>query len=254
MGLFDEIYEIPGVRKFHTTLNQLVNYVPPPPSPDPGTPRKILMVTSHPVSESFSLAIAKTIQETASEQGHELERIDLGLERFAPALTAKERSSFFDEDKKSLWRLPRDIRGYIKKLQWCDTLVLVYPTWWMNTPANLKGFFDRTLLLHHTWDFPKEPEDDPSSSSIVSTILPQGLTPGLSNIQRVVGVSTYGASRSTLLLAGDNGRNMINKAILPIFHKDCTIHWHGLYDMDFQSEENRTTFLEEIKTTIKENL
>ena len=257
MGLFDELYEIPGVRKFHITLNQLVNHVPPPPSTDPGTPRKILLVTSHPVSESFSLAIAKTIQDTAREQGHKLERIDLGLERFAPALTNKERSSYFDKEKRSLWRLSRDIRGYIKKLQWCDTLVLVYPTWWMNTPANLKGFFDRTLLLHHTWDFPKEAtENDPSSSSssVVSSLLPAGLTPGLCNIQRVVGVSTYGASRSTLLLAGDNGRNMINKAILPIFHEDCTIRWHGLYDMDFQSEENRKTFLEEIKTTIQENL
>jgi putative NADPH-quinone reductase len=258
MGLFDELYEIPGVRKFHTTLNQLVNHVPPPPSTDPGTPRKILLVTSHPVSESFSLAIAKTIQDTAKEQGHELERIDLGLERFAPALTNKERKSYFDEQKKSLWRLPRDIRGYIKKLQWCDTLVLVYPTWWMNTPANLKGFFDRTLLLHHTWDLPKEPvENDPSSSSsssVVSSLLPAGLTPGLCNIQRVVGVSTYGASRSTLLLAGDNGRNMINKAILPLFHEDCTIRWHGLYDMDFQNEENRKRFLKEIKTTIRENL
>jgi len=250
MGLFDDIYDIPGVRKFQTTLNQLVSYVPPPPLLDPGTPRKILLITSHPVPESFSLAIAKTVEDTAKEQGHEVKRIDLGLERFAPVLDAKERRSYFDgADTRTLWRLPRDIRGYIQKLQWCDTLYLVYPTWWMNTPANLKGFFDRTLLLHHTWDLPK---DNSSSSSF--SILPQGLTPGLPNIQRVVGVSTYGASRSALLLAGDNGRNMISTAIMPIFSPDCTIRWHGLYDMDFQNEIGRNAFLEELKTTIRENL
>ena len=248
MGLLDDIYDIlPGVRKFQTSLNQLVSYIPPPPPIDSGTPRKILVVTSHPVSESFSISIAKTIEDTAREQGHEVQRIDLGLEGFAPALTSKERRSYFDSNK-SLWRLPRDVRGYIKKLQWCDTLFLVYPTWWMNTPANLKGFFDRTLLLHHTWDFPKESESDSFQ------ILPQGLTPGLCNIQRVVGVSTYGAPMSALMLGGDNGRNMIARAILPIFHKDCTIRWHGLYNMDFQSEANRATFLEEITASVRENL
>lgn len=249
MGLIDEFYELPGVRKFQTTLNQLVSYIPPPPPIDKGTTRKILVVSSHPVSESFSMAIANTICETAKTQGHKVKRIDLGLERFSPALTNKERKSYFD-DNRSLWRLPRDVRGYIQKLQWCDTLVLVYPTWWMNTPANLKGFFDRTLLLHHTWDFPKQDENSPNSVQI----LPQGLTPGLTNIQRVVGVSTYGAPQSALLLGGDNGRNMIARAILPIFHEDCTIRWHGLYNMDFQTEATRSAFLEEIKTTIRENL
>lgn len=248
MGLFDGIYDISGVRKFQTTLNQLVSYFPPPPPPDPGTPRKILVVTSHPVPESFSLALAQTIEDTAREQGHEVQRIDLGLERFAPVLVAKEHRSYGNQ--RSLWQLPRDVQGYIKKLQWCDTLFLVYPTWWMNTPANLKGFFDRTLLLHHTWDLPKT---ENTSSSFFS-ILPQGLAPGLPNIRRVVGVSTYGASWSALQLAGDNGRNMIATAILPIFNEDCTIRWHGLYDMDVQTDQSRKRFLEEIETTIKENL
>lgn len=243
--VLESIYEIPGFRKFQTTLNQLVPFVPPPPPEDPGTPRKILLVTSHPVSESYSLAIAKTIQETAKEEGHEVRRIDLGLERFSPALTAHERRVMFDGPQ-SLWRLPRDVRGYIRKLQWCDTLVLVYPTWWMSTPANLKGFFDRTLLPHHTWDFPKDNNTD--------SLLPQGLTPGLVNIRRVVGISTYGAPMPAVVLGGDNGRNMISRAIMPIFNEDCTIRWHGLYDIDNQSEANRKTFLESIKATIRDNL
>mmetsp|Transcript_19107 Transcript_19107/g.47505 ORF Transcript_19107/g.47505 Transcript_19107/m.47505 type:complete len:243 (-) Transcript_19107:2961-3689(-) len=240
---FESIYDIPGVRKFQTTLNQLVSYVPPPPPEDKGTPRKILLVTSHPVSESFSLAIANTIHGAAKEQGHEIKRIDLGLQGFYPALTAKEHRGYLDEPT-SLWRLPRDIRGYIKKLQWCDTLVLVYPTWWMNTPANLKGFFDRTLLPHHTWDFPKEND----------SLLPQGLTPRLVNIKRVIGVSTYGAPLPAVVLGGDNGRNMIARAIMPLFHEDCTIRWHGLYNIDSTNDLTRTAFLEKIQATVRENL
>ena len=249
MGLLDDIYEIPGVREFQTKLNQLVSYFPPPPPVDHGTPRKILMVTSHPCSESFSQAIAETVEDAAKAQGHQIQRIDLGLDRFSPSPTTKEHRSYFDSKPLSLWRLPRDIRGYLRKLQWCDTLVLVYPTWWMNTPANLKGFFDRTLLMHHTWELPKE-TDEPQPI----TILPKGLTPGLCNIQRVMGISTYGAPRSALLLGGDNGRNMIARAIMPIFSPDCTIRWHGLYDMDFQTLDNRKAFLEGIKASIQEDL
>jgi len=244
MGVLDSIYKIPGLRKFQTTLNQLVSYIPPPPPRNPGTPRKILLVTSHPVPESFSLAIAKTVEDTAKEQGHEVQRIDLGLDNFSPVLDKEERRAFFDDaDKRQMEHLPKDIRGYIKKLKWCDTIFFVYPTWWMNTPANLKGFFDRTMVLHHTWHYPTE-----------SSILPQGLAPGLTNIQQVFGVSTYGASQPILTLAGDNGRRMISTAIMPIFSPDCTIRWHGLYDMDFQTDEGRRKFLDEVKTMVKEGM
>jgi len=100
MGVLDSIYEIPGMRKLHVTLNQLVSYIPPPPSKNQGTPRKILLVTSHPVPESFSLVVAGMVEETAKEQGHEFQRIDLGLENFSPVLTKKERRAYFDDAEK----------------------------------------------------------------------------------------------------------------------------------------------------------
>merc|ERR1712183_984457 len=169
------------------------------------------------------------------DAGHEVKRIDLGLEKFQPVLVEEERRAYFDDaDRKTEKYLPKDVRGYIQKLKWCDTLFFVYPTWWMNTPAALKGFFNRAMLLHQTWHFPTE-----------NSILPQGLAPGLNNITQVVGISTYGASRPIVTLAGDNGRRMISTAILPIFSNDCTIKWHGLYDMDFQTDENRKSFLGE---------
>lgn len=242
MGMFDAIYSIPGLWKAQTTLNQLVSYIPPPPPLDKGTPRKVLLVTSHPVPESFSLVIAKTVEDTAKAAGHEVKRIDLGLEKFQPVLIEEERRAYFDEpEKKTEKHLPKDVAGYINKLKWCDTLFFVYPTWWMNTPAALKGFFDRTMLLHQTWHFPTE-----------SSIIPQGLAPGLHNIKQVFGISTYGASRPIVTLAGDNGRNMISTAIMPIFSTDCTIKWHGLYNMDFQTDENRHNFLNEVKEIVKE--
>jgi len=193
------------------------------------------------------LAIAKTVEDTAKEQGHEVQRIDLGLEQFAPALTAEEWKAYlWDKDKATEKSLAEDVRGYIQKLKWCDTLFVVYPTWWMGSPAVLKGFFDRTLRLHHTWDFPKE------SSSIF--LPPPGLTPGLVNIKQVFGISTYGASRPLVFATGDNGRSMISKPIMAIFNPDCTIRWHGLYDMDFTTQSQRQTFLQEVETMVKDRV
>lgn len=246
-GPLDAIYKtVPGLWKFQTTLNQFVSYIPAPPPLDRGTPRKILLVTSHPVPDSYSLAIAKAVEDSAKEQGHEVQRIDLGLDGFQPVLVRRERNLYFDEALKKESNVPKDIRKYLAKLQWCDTLFFVYPTWWMNTPANLKGFFDRTMLLHHTWKFP-EPGSSPS-------ILPEGLAPGLENVQQIFGISTYGASRPIVALAGDNGRNMISTAIMPIFSKDCTIRWHGLYNMDFQTDERRAEFLQEVASMVKDQL
>jgi putative NADPH-quinone reductase len=254
----DTIYRmVPGLWKFQTTLNQFVSYIPAPPPLDRGTPRKILIVTSHPVPESFSLAIAKTVENVAKEQGHQVQRIDLGLDGFQPVLVSRERQIYFDEKLKNESHLPTDVRKYLQKLRWCDTIFFVYPTWWMNTPANLKGFFDRTMLRHQTWNFPDSNagvEASSSATSLLSSVLPQGLSPGLENIQQVFGISTYGASRPIVTLAGDNGRNMISTAIMPIFSKDCTIRWHGLYNMDFQTNEGRSEFLDEVKNMVKAQL
>ena len=65
------------------------------------------------------------------------------------------RSRYFERDR-GLERVAPEVRGALNDLHWCDSLVLVYPTWWMNMPAMLKGFFDRTFVpgIEGAWDFP----------------------------------------------------------------------------------------------------
>ena len=45
-----------------------------------------------------------------------------------------------DSDKSS------EIYKAVADLRWANALVLVYPTWWFNFPATLKGYFDRVFL------------------------------------------------------------------------------------------------------------
>jgi len=254
MTIMSFVYNIPGVRLAQTKLNQLTSYIPPPPSDNP-QPRRILLVHSHPTPDSFSRAIAETFEQSAIESGHEIKRINLcdndnPSKCYRPNLSRKERESYFSfignkdimDDKTERKMLSREVKTHLDLLRWCDTLVLVYPTWWMNTPASLKGFFDRTLVAGLTWEFP-------ISQTLGAKL---GLVPKLTNIERIVGISTYGASQAIVRVAGDNGRRMISNAIRHSVCPRATVTWMGLYGVDTMPVEGRIKFLEGVAQLPKE--
>lgn len=71
--------------------------------------------------------------------------------------------------------------------------------------------------------------------------------PRLTNVKRIAGVTTYGASRYITLLAGDNGRNCLATAVRHgVFGPDCVCRWLGLHDMDFVDEHGRKEFLQHV--------
>merc|ERR1719284_106226 len=98
-----------------------------------------------------------------------------GQDGFQPALTASERGAYFD--MKASTNAPPEVKKALLDLRWCDSVVFVYPTWWFNLPAMLKGWLDRTLLPGPggAWDFPP-----PGGTSLV---------PQLDNVKRMAGVS-----------------------------------------------------------------
>jgi len=183
--------------------------------------------------------------------GHEVRRISLysgtvndTKNGYSPKFTKEEHRLQHewgeDLDKRSL---AKEVKEHLRLLLWCDTLIFVYPTWWMNTPAAVKGFLDRTLVHDIAWSLPK-PQPDGSLGST-------GLVPKLTNITQIVGVSTYGAPQSIVTLAGDNGRRMIANAIRPIMAPAASVGWMGLYGMDTTTHEQRTTFLHHVGEMIK---
>ncbi len=117
-------------------------------------------------------------------------------------------------------------------------------------PAMLKGYFDRTLVRGEAWDFP--PPGGEGGGGVPASIV-GGLVPKLTNVRRVVGVSTYGATRGTALLAGDNGRNCISTAIRNWnFAPGCPLYWLGLYGLDDCTVKVREGFLEEVRRAVRE--
>ena len=247
---------IPGARYVQSKLNQIWSYVPPPPrasqpsSENENTTHKILVVHSHPNPESYSAAIAQTFIQAATDAGHEVRRISLyehpsdPTKCYRPNLSRMERDNYFSlldsSDKKTTnsFHLAPEVNSHVESLQWCDTLVFIYPTWWMNTPASVKGFIDRTLVPGQTWEFPS------NTHTGGGALL--GLVPKLNNIQRIIGISTYGANNMTVFFAGDNGRRMISNAIRHSVCPNASVAWFGLYGVDTATLQQRQDFLKSV--------
>mmetsp|Transcript_27434 Transcript_27434/g.61450 ORF Transcript_27434/g.61450 Transcript_27434/m.61450 type:complete len:160 (+) Transcript_27434:3-482(+) len=136
-----------------------------------------------------------------------------------------------------------EVREAIADLRWCDSLVLVYPTWWFNFPAAMKGFFDRVMLPGVAFKIP--PKGNKAGAGTT------GLLPGFTNISKIGVVTTYGAYEAAALYAGDNSRRFLSRAFRPLCAPNCHLLWHGLYSMDAQSLAQRETFLEKVREEYK---
>ena len=133
----------------------------------------ILLVLAHPLAESFAAAVARTARETLEEAGHTVDVLDLYQENFDPRLTAAERAGYFD--------IPYDFSGVanlVARLKAAEGLILVFPQWWFNFPAILKGFFDRVLAPGVAFSH------DPSGGRLL---------PRLSNIKLLWALTTTGS-------------------------------------------------------------
>lgn len=126
-----------------------------------------------------------------------------------------------------------------------QALVLVYPTWFFNVPATLKGYLDRTFLPHVAFRLPAPKLAGAAGQTET------GLQPLLTNIARVGVVSTYGASAGVVFGAGDNGRRMWSQGLRPLFAPGCCLRWDSLYDMDTTTPAQRAAFLARVEAAYR---
>tara|TARA_R110001583_G_scaffold10417_4_gene47873 strand:- start:50295 stop:50858 length:564 start_codon:yes stop_codon:yes gene_type:complete len=98
---------------------------------------KHLIIYSHFNSDSFTKAITDKLVDEANVKGHEIKIVDLYADKFDPVLNA---SDMLPEVE-----TPKDILAYQELIKWADHYSVVYPLWWGQMPAILKGFIDRVF-------------------------------------------------------------------------------------------------------------
>jgi NAD(P)H dehydrogenase (quinone) len=98
---------------------------------------KVSIVLAHPNPQSFNHAIARTVIETLTGDGHEIMFHDLYAEKFDPILLADE----IPEEA----ALDPTIARHCAEIAQADGIVVVHPNWWGQPPAILKGWIDRVI-------------------------------------------------------------------------------------------------------------
>jgi len=108
----------------------------------------ITIVFCHPQTQSFNHKILEAVTKTLSDEGREYEVINLYGENFNPVLdsnrTPLRSGSTFATDPKA--------RNYANILCKTQKIIFIFPIWWGEMPAMLKGFIDKTFIKGIVYD------------------------------------------------------------------------------------------------------
>ena len=186
---------------------------------------RVHVVFAHPLENSLAATLHRTVVDSLTEAGHEVDDLNLYADGFDPVLSAEDREQYHDV---SINR--GKVASYVDRLESCDALVLCHPVWNFGWPAILKGYFDRVFL----------PD--------VSFKLRDGeLGPGLSNIKKLATVTTYGAKRHRAFILGDPPRKNGTRFLRVVCDPRVKVQYHALYDMNNITEERAGAFIEKVR-------
>ncbi len=197
--------------------------------PNRSTSAKALVVYCHPSPTSLVAAARDRVLAGLEATGAEVRLFDLYGDGFVPEFSAAERATHLEAGTDPT------IAEHAAALQWCDTLILVYPTWWAGQPAMLKGWFDRVWVSGVAWDLPAGAKR---------------LQPKLRNVQRIVAVTTHGSPKHINVLEGEGGKRTLTRALRAMCHPLCRVDWMALYGVDRCSEAARVEFLDRTEARI----
>ncbi|MFC4098438.1 NAD(P)H oxidoreductase [Paenibacillus xanthanilyticus] len=100
---------------------------------------KVLIVVSHPRTNSLTFAVAERFVQGLQAAGHEAEVLDLHRSGFDPVLREADEPDWSGTPK----TYSAEVEAEIARMKQHDALAYIFPIWWYNLPAMLKGYIDR---------------------------------------------------------------------------------------------------------------
>lgn len=187
---------------------------------------RVHVIHAHPVETSFDHALFHAAVDALKSAGHEVDALDLYAEDFDARLSRDEHVRYLDVPE----NITPELAPYVERLRTAEALVFVHPVWNYGYPAILKGYFDRVFL-----------------PDVAFHIEDGRFKPALTNIGKVVFITTYGGNRLRTMLAGDPPRLLARRWAWAHFRMWLPPKYLALYDMDKIDEAWRKAFLEKVK-------
>ena len=189
------------------------------------------MIHCHPNPASFVAAARDAALDGLRAGGHDVRITDLYAEGFDPVFSADDHARHRSRDAIDAGTAT-DIGRHAADLLWCESLVLIYPTWWAGQPAMLKGWIDRVWVNGVAWTLPAGAAR---------------LHAGLRNVRRITVVTTHGSSKLINALEGEAGKRTATRALRVLCSRACRTRWIALYTVDRSTPAQRAEFLERVR-------
>ena len=192
---------------------------------------RALIIYCHPSPQSFTAAVRDTVVERLQSAGAETNIIDLYANDFDPVLSREDWEGYLDTDTNTA-----KVTADVAALQWADTLIFIYPTWWYGLPALLKGWLDRVLLPEVAFHMPRADGET--------------IRPGLTHITGLGVFTTCGASWWLTRLIGAPGKRTLMRGIGLLCSRRKRTTFAALYLMDTTSAEQRARHLQKVASKV----
>lgn len=187
---------------------------------------RVLVVYAHPYKDSLMGAAKDALCEGLNAAGHAVRVTDLYEIGFNPVMSATERRGH---------RFPgvsEELAPHAEDLRWCDTLALVYPTWWSAQPAIMKGWCDRVWTSGVAWELPEGANR---------------LKPLLTNITRIIVVTSHGSPKWINALQGEAGKRIALRSLRVLCKWRCRTSWWAIYGVDTAPHDATSAFISRIR-------
>lgn len=196
----------------------------------PGAPRQVLVVYCHPAADGFIPEAHRRVTAGLDAAGADVRVHDLYDEGFVAELSAAEHRAHSEPG------VSAELRTHADDLRWCDTLVLVYPTWWSGQPAMLKGWIDRVWASGVAWELADGADR---------------LTPRLRNVRRIIAVTSHGSAKRMNVLQGEGGKRTLFRSLRSMCHPLTRCSWLAYYGIDAEKRERQDGFLDGLPARIE---
>jgi NAD(P)H dehydrogenase (quinone) len=189
---------------------------------------RVLVLYAHPNPESYGAALHAAVIDELTRAGHDVDDCDLHAEAFQPVLSRQERVGYHDVERNI-----EPVADHVARLRRAGALVIVTPVWNFGWPAILKGYFDRVFLPG------------------VSFRLENGKVSGaLTNIRRVMVVTTYGGSRWRAFMVGDPPRKIATRVLRAVTGFTARTDYLAHYDMNRSTDVTRAAFAAKVRAAV----
>lgn len=171
---------------------------------------KVLIIYSHPSKKSYTSEVLRQLQESLQREYIEYEISDLYKMNFQTDMSEQEyeREGLIQKELP----IPDDVKREQEKIESADCVIFLYPVWWSDCPAKLKGWFDRVYSVGYAYGYD---ETDPIEHKKKMKRIDYGLvicTAGHSNeFLDEIGITK---SMKTVMLDDRLGKRFTNKEMI----------------------------------------